>query len=365
MKINYKLNNSYNADIKNVKNGKPLPFGMLRTAHMFLMDFKKGKWHNPRIVPYKNLEIAPGALGLNYSQSIFEGMKAFKHADGKIYTFRIADHAKRFNHSADIMCMPHIPIDDQICAINSIIDIERNWFPEQSGASFYIRPLMYGSEDCLGVRPANSYTYCIFISPSGSYYPEGLKGITLLITKKFQRVLPWGIGTAKTGNNYGSTLFILEKAKKMEAQQVLYLDQNGKYIGEAGTMNHFYVTTSEEIIIPEFNNSILESITSLSFLAIAKQWGLKIRQKKVTLAEFLKGIKNESIVEAGGLGTAAVVTPVTSYVLDNGEKLTVGDGKVGPIIQKMYSLLMGIQNGKIPAPEGWLTRVPSTPPNTR
>ncbi|HBU07189.1 MAG TPA: branched-chain amino acid aminotransferase [Candidatus Magasanikbacteria bacterium] len=357
LKINYQLKKEHNKDFEKVRGNKPLGFGVLRTDHMFMMNYSNSKWYDPRIIPYQDIKVAPGAIGLNYSQTIFEGIKAFKHKDGKKYLFRADEHVNRFNHSAEIMCTPSIPVNDQLQAIKSLIKVEEAWFPEQSGASIYVRPLLFSNEDCLGVRPGNSFIYCIFLSPSGEYYSQGLNGISLLTTKKFQRVLSWGIGTAKTGVNYGSSLYILQKAKSLGAQQVLFLDKNGEYLEEAGTMNHFYVNNKNEIIIPKFNSSILRSITSLSFLDLTKKLGYKIRQKNILFADFIKDLKNGYITEAGGLGTAAVVTPVVEYILDNGKKIKVGNGQVGPVAKKMYSLFTGIQSGEIKSPKGWLLKV--------
>lgn len=357
LKIKYQLKERCDVDINKITAGDQLGFGVLRTDHMFVMNYFNGGWQNPRVVPYGDLQVAPGAIGLNYSQSVFEGIKAFKHSSGSIYIYRADQHAKRFNHSAKLMCMPTIPVADQLQAISSLIDVERDWCPHQVGSSLYIRPLLFADEDCLGVRPSQSFTYCIFLSPSGEYYPHGLSGISLLLTRKYQRVLPWGIGTAKTGLNYGSSLYILRHAKKLGAQQMLFADKNGKYIEEAGTMNHFHVTKDRKIIISKFTDSVLKSVTSQSFVALAKRLGYQIKQERILYDDFVRGIKGGHIKEAGGLGTAAVVTPVVRYIFDDGKKITVGDGKVGSITKAMYKLLTDIQSGKAVPPKGWFTLV--------
>ncbi len=336
---------------------KTIGFGALRTDHMFLMEYSEGKWHSPRICPYKNIEIAPGAVGIHYSQSIFEGSKAFKHKDGEIYTFRLDKNAQRFNNSAEIMCMPKIPIEDQMQAINTLIDIDRNWFPEKQDASFYIRPFMFGNQDFLGVHPSTTYIYCIIISPSGSYYQDGFEPIKLLITKEFHRVSPGGVGTAKTGGNYGASLRVAQKAAKFGAKQVLYTDVNNKTIEEAGSMNHYHVTKDNKIIIPSFTDTILKSITSLSIIELSSVLGYEVKQEIIYLDEFIEGVKDGSIIEAGGLGTAAVVSPVGSYVFDDGKEIIVGDGKIGTVSKKMYNLISSIQRGELKAPEGWVSKV--------
>ncbi len=332
-----------------------LPFGQLRTDHIFLMDYENSRWANPRIVPYQNLSIAPGAVGLHYGQTIFEGAKAFKHDNGELYTFRLEENAKRFNESAGIMCMPQIPLEDQLQAIHSILDVDRLWFPEQEGACFYIRPFMVGTQDTLGVKPSKNFTYSVFLSPSGPYYSN--KGfsepIKLLITKQFHRTSPGSSGTAKAGGNYGASMRAAKSAEKLGAKQVLYLDVTNRYIEEAGAMNHYHITDKGEIIIPEFTDTILKSITSRSILELFPN----ARQEQISLEDFLDSLERGSIVEAGGLGTAAVVSPVGSYIFDDGREIKVGNGKIGPLSRKMYETITGIQRGGITPPDGWMRKV--------
>tara|TARA_Y100000034_G_scaffold136660_1_gene214724 strand:+ start:1455 stop:2570 length:1116 start_codon:yes stop_codon:yes gene_type:complete len=346
---------------------RPLPFGQLRSDHMFLMDFNwEEGWHDARIVPYANLSIAPGAKILHYGQGIFEGEKAFKHTDGEIYMFRPDMNSVRRNQSADMCCMPDIPIENQIQAKKALIDVDRLWYPEQEGASFYVRPFSFGTEDSLGVKPSLTYTYCIILSPSGSYYPGGFEPIKLLLTDKHKRVGPKGMGQAKTGGNYNGSLKAGKKAAESDAKQVLYLDVFDRWLEEAGAMNHFHVTGDGEIIIPTFTDTILESITSKSFIELSEMGMLPytVRQENILALDFVIDLALKGITEAGGLGTAAVVSPVGSYGIDIGERirekervLIVGDGKVGPVTRDMYDLYTKIQRGRVEAPEGWLNLV--------
>ncbi len=337
---------------------KVLPFGVLRTDHMFVMDYEDGEWRNPRIVPYENIEIAPGAITLHYGQAIFEGAKAFQHEDGEIYTFRIDKNAKRMNHSADVVCIPHIPEEVQIEAIHALIDVDRIWFPQQEGASLYIRPFIFATQDSLGVHPSTSYRFMVILSPSGPYYPEGFtKPIKLLITEKFHRAAPGGTGSAKVAGNYAASLKAGEFAKRFGASQVLYLDVTNTYIEEAGAMNHFHITKDGELVIPEFVDTVLRSITSESIMELSDKIGIKSTQKRVKIKEFIEGVKSGEIVEAGGFGTAAVVSPVGEYVFEDGSSLTVGNGEIGELTRRIYEYYTGIQTGKIEAPEGWLRKV--------
>lgn len=335
-----------------------LGFGTIRTNHMFLMDYSDGQWHSPRIVPYGPILLEPGAMCLHYGQTLFEGIKAFRHEDGEIYTFRPDKNAERLNHSAEILCMPHIPVDVQVDALHRLIDVERAWCPSEPQSSLYIRPFMFATEDLLGVRPSKEYIFCIMLSPSGPYYKGGFsKAIRLLVSKTYHRAVTGGTGSSKTGGNYVASLRPAETAKKFGASQVLYLSADNKTVEEAGAMNHFHVMKDGTFVIPEFTETILRSITSMSVLELAAAGHLKARQERVTLDAFLNGIRNGDIIEAGGFGTAAVVSPVGEYVFEDGSVVTVGDGNIGRHSRALYELYASIQTGKSKGPDGWLAKV--------
>ncbi len=358
MNIDYKLKPKSERRGEPFRPDKPLPFGVLRTDHMFIMDYEDGEWVNPRIVPYSPIEVSPGAIVLHYGQAIFEGAKAFKHEDGEIYTFRIDENAKRLNYSAEVLCIPNIPEETQIEAIHALIDVDRLWFPEQEGASLYIRPFIFATEDSLGVHPSSSYKFMVILSPSGPYYPKGFtKPIKLLITKRFHRAVPGGTGSAKAAGNYAASLRAGEFAKQFGASQVLYLDVTNTYIEEAGAMNHYHIFKDGTVVIPEFTDTILKSITSRSIIELAPKIGIKTRQERVKLDDFVEGVRGGEIIEAGGFGTAAVVSPVGEYVFEDGSSLVVGNNEVGNYSKKIYEYYTGIQTGKIEAPEGWLRKV--------
>ncbi len=358
MNIDYRLKPEAERRGESFKPDKPLPFGVLRTDHMFIMDYEDGEWINPRIVPYAPIEVPPGAIVLHYGQAIFEGAKAFQHEDGEIYTFRIDENAKRLNYSAEVLCIPNIPEDMQIEAIHALIDVDRLWFPQQEGASLYIRPFIFATEDSLGVHPSSSYKFMVIMSPSGPYYPKGFtQPIKLLITKRFHRAVPGGTGSAKAAGNYAASLRAGEFAKKFGASQVLYLDVTNTYIEEAGAMNHYHILKDGTVVIPEFTDTILKSITSRSIMELAPKMGIKTRQERVRLDDFVEGVKSGEIIEAGGFGTAAVVSPVGEYVFEDGSSLVVGNNEIGEYSKRIYEYYTGVQTGKIEAPEGWLRKV--------
>jgi branched-chain amino acid aminotransferase len=337
-----------------------LPFGQHRTDHMFLMEYEDGAWVNPRIVPYGPLSLLPGATSLHYGQEIFEGAKAFMHPDGEIYAFRIDKNAVRMNHSAAGLCMPSIPVADQVEAILALLDVDRFWFPQQEGASLYIRPFMIGTQDALGIKPAKQLLFSVFLSPSGPYYPAGFtEPVRLLISKRFHRAAPGGTGSMKTGGNYAASLRAGEVAHKLGASQVLYLDTSDRYIEEAGAMNHYHITRGGKMVIPGFTDTILRSITSESIIELGKPaLGVEVVQERVELEAFLSGLRDGSIREAGGLGTAAVVSPVGSYLFEDGSEVRVGDGGIGEHTRRVYQTLVGIQRGERSAPSGWLFKAP-------
>lgn len=358
MQINYQLKPTAERRTEQFKPEQTLPFGQLRTDHMFLMDYKDGEWQNPRIQPYEPFLISPGAITLHYGQAIFEGAKAFMHDDGEIYTFRLDENAKRLNVSGDILCIPPIPEEIQIEAVNALIDVDRLWFPMQAGASLYIRPFIFATEDALGVRPSNQYTFCIIMSPSGPYYADGFtKAIRLLITEKFHRAVSGGTGTSKAAGNYAASLKAGQFAAEYGASQVLYLDSNNKRIEEVGAMNHFHIRKDGTVIIPEFTDTILKSITSKSILELAPMIGKEVRQEAVYLDKFIEDIQSGEIVEAGGFGTAAVISPVGSYIFEDKSVVTVGDGEVGEFNKNIYSIYTDIQTGKRKGPDGWVQKV--------
>jgi branched-chain amino acid aminotransferase len=326
---------------------------------MFQMEYADGVWQNARILPYQPFSLAPGAMCLHYGQTIFEGIKSFRHDDGEIYVFRGDLNADRLNRSAEIMCMPTVPVEIQQEAVMRLIDLERDWCPVIAESSLYIRPFMFATMDALGVKPSKTYTYSVILSPSGPYYARGVsEAITLLISKRFHRAAPGGTGAAKCGGNYGASLRAAEEAHAHDAAQVLYLSVDNTHIEEAGSMNHYHVLADGTFIIPSFGDTILCSVTSLSVLELAQAGQVKARQESIPLDGFLAGLASGAIVEAGGFGTAAVVSPVGRYCLEDGTSYIVGDGKVGGHSLALYTRYSAIQTGKAEAPAGWLQKVP-------
>ncbi|MDR0238840.1 MAG: branched-chain amino acid aminotransferase [Deltaproteobacteria bacterium] len=338
-------------------------FGALRTNHMFVVNYEKGAWDDPRIVPYEPFASMPGAVCLHYGQTIFEGAKGFRHADGELYLFRVDKNFARMNHSANIICLPEIPVELQREGLLRLADLERDWCPTEPESSLYIRPFMFGCSDTIGVKPSDSCVFCIILSPSGPYYRGGFsEPLRLLVSTQFHRAVSGGTGSSKCGGNYAASLRAAAYAESKGASQVLYLDAGNRYIEEVGTMNHYHVLKDGTFVIPEFNDSILRSITSESVLELATMGRIKARSERIEVKDFIAKLKAGEIIEAGGFGTAAVVSPVGSYLLESGEVITVGNGQIGEHSRALYKMYTDMQNGWAPAPEGWLTKVPQYQP---
>lgn len=334
------------------KENENIGFGTLRTDHMFLAEYKDGKWQNQRIIPYQNLSLAPGAMVLHYGQECFEGVKAFQRSDGELQIGRLEDNAKRMQYSAEKLSIPPVPTELFCDAVNTLVDVDRLWFPKQDSATFYIRPFVFGTSDKIALGPSEEYLFCVIISPSGKYFSID-KPLKLLITEKFHRVAPGSTGDAKAGGNYAASLQAQKYAVENGANQVLFLDCSNTYLEEVGAMNHFHVRNGE-LIIPQFTDTILKSITALSMIKLAKHLNIPVKQERIKVSEFIEDIKSGIITECGGFGTAASISPVGEYLIDEtGETITVGDGQTGPITQKLYDTYTKMQRGEIEDPFGW------------
>lgn len=350
--------NDISVTLTSAKKEKPadeskLGFGVQNTDHMFLMNYNKEKgWHDPRIVPFGPISIMPTASVFHYGQEIFEGLKAYHGADGNALLFRPDENFKRLNESATRLCMPTVDVDFCLDALEMLIDLERDWIPTAPGASLYIRPVMIATEPVLKVSASSQYIFMILLSPSGPYYSSGLAPVSIYVESKYVRAVRGGIGTAKTGGNYASSLLAQTEATKYGCSQVLWLDGvEGKYIEEVGAMNIFFVV-DDVIMTPELNGSILSGITRKSVIELLKSQGKNVKECKIGIDEIAKAYDEGRLKECFGAGTAAVVSPVGE--LKWGDKtMVIGDNKIGAITQKLYDDLTSIQVGKTPSPQGW------------
>jgi branched-chain amino acid aminotransferase len=314
---------------------------------MFTMIWKENRgWHDATISRVKPFRLHPASIVFHYGQEIFEGMKAFASTNGKnIHLFRPEMNIKRFNNSAARLCMPTLNEDDMMESIVQLVLHEKRWIPRHKGASLYIRPTMIGVQDALGVKASNEYIYFVILSPVGPYYPQGFTPIDLFVANEYIRAAPGGVGEAKCGGNYAASLLAGAEAKEKGFAQVLWLDGvNRKYIEEVGAMNIFLVLNNR-LITPALNGSILPGITRYSIIDLAKHSGIQVEERPVSIDEIFEAASNGSLTEIFGSGTAASVSPVGSLHY-KGKDCVIGNRKVGPVTQKLYDALQGIQYGE-------------------
>ncbi len=334
-----------------------LGFGKFFTDRMLLVEWKNGKgWFDARIEPYAPFVLDPACMVFHYAQEIFEGLKAYRWPDGTIALFRPEMNARRFNLSADRLCMPEIPEELFLQGIKDLVQLEKEWVPSADGTSLYIRPAMIAVEPMLGVKPSDHYYFYVILSPVGAYYASGFTPVKILVEDKYIRATPGGTGEAKTGGNYASSLKAGMEAKKKGYDQVLWLDGvHKRYIEEVGAMNMFFAY-EDRIVTAPLDGSILHGITRDSVLKLVESFGLKVEERKIDVVELMNDIRSGKVKEAFGSGTAAVVTPVGALCYKD-ECLTVDDGKVGQVTQRLYDTLTGIQSGRLADSFGWIQKL--------
>ncbi|MEK7770398.1 MAG: branched-chain amino acid aminotransferase, partial [candidate division NC10 bacterium] len=327
-----------------------LGFGQIFTDHMFVANFQEEKgWYDPRVEPYAPIPLDPAAAVLHYAQAVFDGLKAFRGMDGKIRLFRPQKHVERLNNSARRMCIP--PLDPELAlqSIVTVVQTDGEWVPRMLGTSLYIRPTIIASEAFLGVRPARSYVYFVILSPVGAYYPEGMAPVKIRVEERYVRAVEGGLGGAKTGANYAASLMAGEEAKHQGFTQVLWLDGvHRRYIDEVGTMN-IMVKIGDEVITPPLTGTVLPGVTRDSVLTLLRDWGLRVSERQVGIDEVMAAYHKGLLTEVWGTGTAAVISPVGELAY-KGEKMVINGGKIGPLTQRLYDAIVGIQYGQAPDP---------------
>ncbi len=335
----------------------PLKFGTIFTDHMFIMNYETGKgWHDARIVPYQPVVLDPAAMVFHYGQEMFEGLKAYKAEDGRVLLFRPDMNAKRTNNTNKRLCIPQIPEEDFVQAVKELVKVEQDWIPTKPGTSLYIRPFIIATDPFLGVLPSDTYQFIIILSPVGAYYPEGLNPVKIWIEDDYVRAVRGGIGEAKTGGNYVASMAAQLKAHEEGYSQVLWLDGvERKYIEEVGAMNIFFKINGT-VITPMLNGSILPGITRNSVIALCKEWGIPVEERKVSVDELYEAAKNGTMEEVFGTGTAAVISPV-GHLRFQDQVMQIKDGGIGELSQKLYDTVTGIQLGKIADTKGWAVEV--------
>ena len=332
-------------------------FGTVFSDHMFCMEWEEGKgWHNAEIKPYGPLMLEPSSMVLHYAQMSFEGLKAYQTDSGEHVLFRPRENFKRMNRTSLRMCLPELDVEEVLTTLKKLLRLDSGWVPYQAGTSLYIRPTILATEEAIGLKVSSKYLFFIILSPVGPYYPQGFNSVKIMVSEKYVRAVPGGVGYAKTGGNYAASILAEKEAKELGYTQVLWLDAvERRYIEEVGSMNIFFLI-NEEIVTPQLTGSILPGITRMSVLELGKHWGLKVSERRVSIDEILKGLKDGSVTEIFGSGTAAVISPVgvLSY---KGEEYQLGNGETGPITSRFYEQLTGIQYGKVADPFDWVESI--------
>ena len=329
-----------------------IPFGHVFSDHMFVCDYKNGKWRNPRVVPYSKISFAPSLAALHYGQSFFEGMKATKLQDGTPVLLRTEMHSKRINASAHRMSMPEFPKDLFQEALHTLVGLDADWIPTKPGDALYIRPFMFATDEYVGVRPSNTYKFIIFTNPVSLYYN---KPIRLWAEEKYSRAANGGTGEAKCAGNYGGAYYPTALAQKNGYDQVMWLDPNEhKYVQEAGTMNLMFVIDGK-IVTPNLDGSILHGITRDSLIQVFKKQGYTVEERPISVDEIFEAHKKGTLQEAFGCGTAAVITPVQSITYRNSE-ITIPIVKNG-ISESAKKFINDLRNGNVEDTFGWLEPV--------
>ncbi|MFN4234686.1 MAG: branched-chain amino acid aminotransferase [Bacteroidia bacterium] len=281
-----------------------IPFGKIFSDHMYVVEYNGKEWVNPQIVPYGNMPFSPSSAVIHYGQSIFEGMKAYKNKKGEIMLFRPLDNFKRLNRSAVRMCMPELPEELFMEGLKELINIDSKWVPDTEGSALYIRPFMFSSDEFLGVRPSEHYKFMIITSPVGAYYTEPVK---VLVEDYYTRAVEGGIGFVKAAGNYARSLYPAKLAQDKGYHQLIWTDaREKKYIEESGTMNVMFVI-DDTLITPAVSTTILEGITRDSVLTLAREWGMKVEERRVSVAEVIEAHEKGSLKDAFGTGTAATI----------------------------------------------------------
>ena len=346
-------------------NPKPIPqdestlgFGLKFTDHMFLMDWDEGQgWHDARIVPYGPLEIDPASTVLHYALEIFEGLKAYRTAEGKIQLFRPIENAKRMNRSAARFSMPDIPEEDFVQAVKALVDVDSAWVPYGFGTSLYIRPFYFADQIDLALHKVTHYRFVIIVSPSGSYYAEGLNPVKIMIEDEDVRAVRGGTGFTKCGGNYAASQRAGDRAMAKGYSQVLWLDGvERKYVEEVGAMNIMFKIDGVVVTPSIAEGSILPGITRKSILEYLRAKGIPCEERKISAEELMEAARTGRLEEAFGCGTAAVISPVGTLAFKD-EVYEINGGKIGETSQWLYDTLTGIQWGKIEDEMGWVVPV--------
>lgn len=351
--INISISKTKNSRLKDVDFNN-LPFGHIKSDHMFVAKYRNGEWNDFEILPYQNLELSPACIALHYGQSVFEGMKAFRDVNGDVAMFRPEKNMERLQMSAERMCMPPVPDEVFMEGLKQLIELDRDWVPSGEDKSLYIRPYQFGDESNIGVHASNSYQFIIFTLPSGKYYS---KDVEVFVAEDYIRAARGGAGFAKAAGNYGPTLLPAKKCRDLGYDQILWTQQiEGKrYVQEIGTMN-FFVQIDDTLITPVLDGTILEGITRNSIITLAKERGVTVEERLLSVDELFTAAKEGRVKDAFGSGTAAVITQIKA-IGRREEKIELPEVKNRELSNSLYNELLAIRRGEAEDKHNWMLKV--------
>ena len=330
-----------------------IEFGKIFSDHMFVVDYRDGEWQDAQLLPYGDISVSPANSALHYGQAIFEGMKAYKNADGDITLFRPHDNLHRLNASAERMCMPQIPEELFMQGLTQLIRLDAEWVPSTQGSALYIRPLMFATDGFIGVRPSETYRLLIFTCPVGLYYSKPLR---VRFEEKYVRSVEGGAGYAKNAGNYGAAMYPTKLAQLEGYNQLIWTDASEhRYVEESGTMNALFILDGK-LVTPELSSSILDGITRRSVLQLARDWGMPVEERKVSAVEVMQALAEGRLQEAFGVGTAATIAPISviGYQGHDHELPTPGEDAFS---LRAGAALHAIRTGQAPDTHGWMVAV--------
>lgn len=334
-------------DFNNIK------FGKVYSDHMFIGDYKDQKWQKFRIVPYGNLSLSPGTSVIHYGQSIFEGLKAHRNADGEVLLFRPYENYKRMIASAERMCIPPPTEEMFMGGLLELLNLDKEWVPHVENTSLYIRPYMFATDEYIGIRPSDNYSFIIFSCPVGAYYTAPVR---VKIETKFSRAVAGGTGAAKAAGNYAGSLYPMVQAQKEGYNQLIYTDgQQHKYLEEAGTMNIMFVIDNKLFTAPA-GITILKGITRDSVLTLARDWGYPVEERKLSVDELIEALENNRVQEAFGTGTAATIAPIAAIGYE-GKDYELPPVETRVFSNKVLKELEDIKHGRIEDTRGWILKL--------
>lgn len=345
-------------DAERAEKLRDLAFGLQFTDHMARVTWTAADgWHDRRVEPYGPISMDPAASVLHYAQEVFEGLKAYRWADGSVHLFRPEANAERLQRSANRMALPELSVEDFMESIRALVALDHAWVPDAPETSLYLRPFLIGTDVFLGLRAPKKVDYLLIASPSGPYFAGGIKPVDIWVERDYHRAGPGGTGAAKCGGNYAASLKPQMAAYERGFAQVLYLDaRTNSVLEELGGMNVFAVHKDGTVLTPVINGNILEGVTRRSIIDLVEEQDLKVVERDITLDELREGIESGDITEVFACGTAAIVTPVGRMAATDFD-IRVGDGEPGPVTTQVRQRLTDIQYGRAADPFGWMVRV--------